>query len=295
MALVETITPSHDHYSPFSSRCAMTFFSARQFFLREVSQPDRQINLELAALYLAQEEYPEIDITAYTTQLDRMAVDLQKRLPEASYPLKVIQTINRYLYDELGYYGNRDNYYDPRNSFLTDVLDRRTGIPISLALVYLALARRVDFPMVGVGLPGHFLIRPLVDDMEVFVDAFHQGEILFPQDCQERLNQLYGRPIELQPAFLTAVTNRQFLARMLGNLKGIYINQGQVDKALAAIERILLLFPQAPGELRDRGILYYRLNRLTEARQDLSTYLNLAPDAADALAIQELLEMLQGS
>ncbi len=273
----------------------MKFPLARQFFHREVQQPDEQIDLERAALYLAQEEYPEMEVEEYLNALDTMAADLKERSPNESYPLKIIQTINRYLYDDLGFVGNTAAYYDPRNSFLNEVIDRRTGIPITLSLVYLAIARRVGLPMVGINMPGHFLIRPVIAEAEICVDPFHQGEILFPQDCQERLAQLYGHPVDLKPAFLEAVSVRQYLARMLTNLKVVYSNRGELEKTLAAIDRLLLLFPNAPLELRDRGIIYYHLDRLTEAEQDLAAYLAFNPTAADASAIQTLLQAIRQS
>ena len=160
----------------------MDFSLARQHFYQEVQQPDEQINLERAALYIAQEEYPDLDVDEYLNALDMMADDVREQLPIESYPLKILKTINHYLYGNLGFAGNTENYYDPRNSFLNDVIDRRTGIPITLSLVYLAIAQRLDFPMVGIGMPGHFLIRPIQEDMDIFVDAFSQGEILFPPD-----------------------------------------------------------------------------------------------------------------
>lgn len=266
---------------------------ARQLFHREVQQPDEQIDLERAALYLAQEDYPALDVEEYLNALDTMAAEVEERSPNETYPLKKIQAINRYLYDELEFVGNTVDYYDPRNSFLNEVIDRRTGIPITLSLVYLAIARRVGLPMVGINMPGHFLIRPVIEDAEICVDAFHQGEILFPQDCEARLAQMYGRPVALEPAFLQAVTARQYLARMLTNLKMTYINRGDLQHALAAIDRLLLLFPNAPTELRDRGLIYYRIDRSTEAEQDLTAYLTLDPSAADAPAIQKLLKALR--
>ncbi len=267
----------------------MDFPRARQFFYQEIHAASEPLDLERAALFLAQEEYPELDVDRYLQRLDQMAAAVQATLPAEPYPLKRIQAINRYLYGELQFVGNTDDYYDPRNSFLSDVLDRRTGIPITLSLVYLAIARRLDFPMVGIGLPGHFLIRPNFDDLEIFVDAFNQGEVLFLQDCKDRLTQLYGSTVEMLPSFLEPITPQQFLARMLTNLKVIYLNRGDILRAVAAIERILLLFPNAPLELRDRGILYYRLNRLTAARQDLETYLTILPTATDAKVIRQVL------
>jgi regulator of sirC expression with transglutaminase-like and TPR domain len=270
----------------------MTAAIARQLFAQEIQQLDDQISLERAALYVAMEEYPELDVEAYINGLDIMAADVLEELPSELYPMKVLRAINHYLFEDLGFTGNQTEYYDPRNSFLNDVIDRRTGIPITLSLVYLAIADRIGFPMIGVNMPGHFLIRPAVDEMEVFVDAFHQGEILFPQDCEELLMKVFDRRVELRPDYVESVGNRQFLGRLLTNLKVIYINQKEFGKALDALDRILLLFPETPLELRDRGVIHYRLNRYNLARQDFEHYLAIAPMAEDAQLIQEILEDL---
>jgi regulator of sirC expression with transglutaminase-like and TPR domain len=266
---------------------------ARQRFYQEIHQPDDQIDLARAALYLAQEDYPDLNPEDYITLLDSMAMTVHDRLPAESYPLRIIQAINQYLYEELGFHGNTEDYYDPRNSFLNQVLDRRTGIPISLALVYLEIARRVNFPMVGVGMPGHFLIRPVVEEMDVFVDPFHRGEILFPQDCQERLSQIYGKPMALRPEFVEPVTPHYFLARMLTNLKAIYLSQEDLAKALSTIERILMVFPHSLPDQRDRGLLYYEFGRWREASRDLESYLAQMPAAKDAFVIRHLLKRIE--
>ncbi|MGI8504551.1 MAG: SirB1 family protein [Hassallia sp.] len=273
----------------------MNFSSARQHFYQEIQQPDENIDLAKAALYIAQEEYPDINVEHYLNALDTMAAGAKKRLPFGRYPLRVIQSINQYLYDDLGFAGNKKDYYDPRNSFFNDVIDRRLGIPISLALVYIEVAKRVDFPMVGVGMPLHFLIRPDIPDMEIFVDAFNNGEVMFAQDCQERLSQIYQQSVTLQPEFLAPVNHRQFLVRMLTNLKYIYLKQQDIEKGLAAVERILLLLPDTVLELRDRGLLYYQLGLYPQATQDLQSYLTRVPDAEDAPVIRRLLtEMGRG-
>ena len=265
----------------------------RLSFYQEINQPDEQINLAKAALDIAQEEYPDLDPDEYLNALDTMAAEVQERLPAQRYPLRVIQTINQYLYDDLGFTGNNENYYDPRNSFLNDVIDRRTGIPIALALVYLEIARRIDFPMVGVGMPGHFLIRPQFEDVGIFVDAFHRGEILFEQDCRDRLAKIYQQSVQLQATFVEPVSSRRFLTRMLTNLKMIYLNRQELQKALATVERILLLFPDAPMELRDRGLLYFQMGRWSEASQDLNIYLAMLPNAEDAGVIRQLLTQIE--
>ena len=264
----------------------------RQHFYQEIHQSDEQINLAKAALYIAQEEYPKLDAEEYLNALDTMADEVQERLPDERYPLRIIQTINRYLYEDLGFTGNSEDYYDPRNSFLNDVIERRIGIPITLALVYLEIARRLEFPMVGIGMPGHFLIRPEFQEAGIFVDAFNRGDLLFEQDCQERLTQIYGRPVQMQPAYVESVTHRHFLARMLANLKIIYVNQQQLPKALSSVERILLLFPDSPVEMRDRGLIYYQMGHYLEASLDLETYLAKVPHAEDAGAIRQLLDQL---
>ncbi len=250
------------------------------------------INLAEAALYVAQEEYPQLEVAGYLKRLDQMAEQVQ--LPSDRYPLKIIQAINRLLYEELEFRGNSQDYYDPRNSFLNQVLDRRTGIPITLSLVYLEIAQRLDFPMVGVGFPGHFLIRPDLEEIGIYVDCFEQGEILFEQDCQVRLQRLYGAEVKLEPGFFNPVNPRQFLVRMLTNLKQIYLNQGEIAKCLAVVERILLVTPDAPTELRDRGVLCYHLGRWGEARQDLNRYLLTDPDPQDQAMIQQLLKKMGG-
>ncbi|NJK36757.1 MAG: tetratricopeptide repeat protein [Oscillatoriales cyanobacterium RM2_1_1] len=270
----------------------MSFSPARQQFIQEIQAPEPQIDLAKAALYLAQEEFPELEPMAYLNALDTMAVEIQERLPVERYPLRVLQVMNQYLFTDLGFVGSRENYYDPDNSYLNQVIDRRTGIPITLSLVYLALAQRIDFPMVGIGMPGHFLIRPDFADAGIYVDAFNQGEILFPVDCEARLSQIYGQPVQLQPEFLEPVGSRQFLARMLTNLKVIYVNQNQIDKALGAVERILLLFPEALSERRDRGLLYYQLDQWREARKDLEFYLAKMPSAPDEQVVRRLLERI---
>jgi len=271
----------------------MDLTSPRQLFTLEVSKPESQIDLGAAALYLSQEEYPEVYPGDYLSQLDSMAAVVRKRLPSERYPLRVVQTINQYLYEDLGFTGNTENYYDPGNSFLSKVLDRRMGIPITLALVYLEIAKRIDFPMVGVGMPGHFLTRPDFENSEIFVDAFNQGEILFPQDCEARLAQIYGENVAIQSSFLAPVHPRRFLVRMLTNLKVIYINQQRLSKAFWAVDRILLVIPNLPLELRDRGLLQFQLGEWQAALVDLEKYLKLVPQAEDAEIIKQLVRELR--
>ncbi len=207
--------------------------SITDLLLAEINQSDRDINLARAALYIAQTTYPDLDINAQLQLLDEMAKEVAKRLPQSRYPLMVIRTINNYLYEELGFTGNHSNYYDPRNSFLNEVLARRTGIPITLALVYLEIAQRIDFPMMAIGMPGHFMIRPDFEDSEIFIDTFHNGDILFAEDCRQKLMNIYQQEIPyLTPSLVPTVTKPQFIARMLNNLQVIYLDRGDLANAL---------------------------------------------------------------
>lgn len=269
----------------------MKFSAPRQqlyHLLRQSSEPD----LAAAALYIAQEEYPTLDVPEYLNALDTMALEVEERLPLDPYPLKVLQTLNRYLYEDLGFSGNSQSYYDPRNSFLNDVLDRRIGIPITLSLVYLEIARRIGFPMVGINFPGHFLIRPHRDDMSIYVDPFYKGKLLFEQDCCDLISQVFGQPMELRPEFFTVVSPQQFLVRLLTNLKQIYLNNNQLEKCLGISEQILLVDPKFYSELRDRGILYYHVGRWSEAQQDLQEYLAQNPSPENIPLVHKLLDQM---
>jgi regulator of sirC expression with transglutaminase-like and TPR domain len=262
-------------------------------FYAEIDQPDSEINLAKAALLIAQEEYPDLEIGAYLHAIDMMAVEARGLTIDEEYPLRIIQCLNEYFYDELGFVGNTKNYYDPGNSFLNQVIDRKTGIPITLSLIYLEVSQRLDFPMIGINLPGHFLIRPEFEDTGIFIDPFNRGEILFEQDCEERLAKLYGRIMPMPAEFLQPITKRQFLVRLLTNLKFIYLNQRELKKALKSVEYILLLFPDAVSERRDRGLLYFQLGLGYKAVQDLEIYLAMRPNAEDANTILQLLEQLR--
>ncbi|NEQ45709.1 MAG: tetratricopeptide repeat protein [Leptolyngbya sp. SIOISBB] len=268
---------------------------ARDRFTTEVQRPDEAINLALAALYIAQEEYPELDCQAYLQRLDQMADELRDRLPAEAYPLKIIRAINDYLFQAQGFVGNHQDYYNPHNSFLNQVLDRRTGIPITLSLVYLELATRIGFPMAGVGMPGHFLVRPTLAEMAVFVDAFHQGEVMFEEDCRDRIKTMYGKEARMLPQHLEPIGKKPFLARVLTNLKVIYLQRQDISRALAAIDRVLLLLPNALMERRDRGLIYYREGKLSAAKTDLKYYLLHHPDAPDMFEIQQVLSQINAA
>lgn len=261
-------------------------------FYQEINQPDEQIDLAKASLYFAQAEYPDLDIQKYLDSLDEIAQEIVMELTLERYPLKVVKTINNHLFDRLNFQANKQNYYDPDNSFLHQVIERKLGIPISLSVIYLAIAYRLDFPMVGIGMPGHFLIRPEFEGVGFFVDAFNRGEVLFVEDCQARLDENYQQQLQLDLSWLAPVSKKQILARMLNNLKYIYLHRRELDKALSTMSGILQIFPENVAEIRDRGLLYYQINRWDEAIIDLAYFLKVAPNSDDAPMIEILLEKM---
>lgn len=261
-------------------------------FYQEIDCADEQIDLAKSALYFAKAEYPDLDVENYLEIIDAIALEIEFQLPSERYPLKVIQTINDHLYNYLQFQGNKENYYDPENSFLNRVIERQLGIPISLSVVYLAIAKRLNFPMVGIGMPGHFLIRPEFEEAGIFVDAFNRGEILFEHDCQAKLQETYQQPVELDPSWLEPVSNKQILVRMLNNLKFIYLHRRELNKALSIISSIVKISPENVTEIRDRGLLYYQINRWSEAIIDLEYFLKVSPHSDDAPMIEILLKKM---
>jgi regulator of sirC expression with transglutaminase-like and TPR domain len=270
----------------------MTLEPLYQAFIETIQHPDPDINLAKAALQIACFEYPHLKVDNYLNRINLMADEVKKRLPDRLYPLKIVKIINQYLFEDLQFTGNTQDYYDPRNSYLNDVIERRTGIPLTLSIIYLEIAKQIDFPMVGIGMPGHFIIRPDFEEVEIFVDPFHGGEILFEQDCQERLSQVYQQPVKLEEHFLNIATNQQILLRLLTNLKYIYLNRQQWSQTIRTLDLLLLLIPNHPLELRDRGLVYYQIGQFTQAKQDLGFYLALLPNAQDAESIRQLLQKI---
>ena len=194
-----------------------------------------------------------------------------------------------WLADEMEFRGNADNYYDLRNSLLHEVIERRVGIPITLSVVYMEIARRLGLELRGVGMPGHFIVKCIGDGEELLLDPFNGGRRLSLDNCREMIARMYGDTMAFRAEFLAAVTKRQILTRMLQNLKGIYSNAREYARTLRVIDRILLLNPDSPAEFRDRGLILLGMERYARARADLEAYLRHSPDAADAPKIRERL------
>jgi regulator of sirC expression with transglutaminase-like and TPR domain len=253
---------------------------------------EADLDLARAALYLAAEEYPALDADAYVARLDAMAHDVAELPLDTVAPLGRLLALNRYLFAEQGFTGNTYHYYDPRNSFLNEVIDRHTGIPITLSVVYLEVGWRLELPLAGVGMPGHFLVGYYPEGEARYVDVFNQGRLLSHDECVARLQEQFGSGFVFQAEHLAPVSKRQILTRMLTNLKQIYLQRQDLDRALAAVERILLLNPDQPAEVRDRGLIQYRRGALRDAHADLERYTALAPEAGDAETVRRQMALV---
>jgi regulator of sirC expression with transglutaminase-like and TPR domain len=261
---------------------ATTFTPTRQRFGQIVARDETHLDLAEAALLIAAEEYPDLNVGRYLMRLDEMGARAREAVP-AQEPLAVrLSALNRYLFTQEGFRGNSAEYYDPRNSFLNDVLDRKMGIPISLSAVYIEVGRRSGLQLEGVGFPGHFLVKARDEDGEIVADPFHGGKLLSARDCQKRLDRVYGGKVKLEASMLEAVGPRQMLLRMLRNLKAIYVRGEDHLRALKVLELLLLLEADNAEDLRDRGLVYAALDCYGAAAADLEAYLQQQPRAPEA-------------
>lgn len=252
------------------------------------------VPLDEAALAIAEEEYPGLDREEVLVRLDRLGEHVRKRARAGSRAATILAALRTVLVEEEGFRGNDEDYYDPRNSFLNDVLERRLGIPISLSVLWMEVARRAGLELRGVGYPGHFLAKyGAPEGPEIFVDAHNGGEMLSADECVARYRARTGGR-ELDRRYLEAVTTRQILARMLANLKAIYLDRRDDVRAWSVLDRILLLVPGQLEALRDRGLVAARLGGTAAAARDLEAYLSRAPRASDAAEMRGVLASLRG-
>lgn len=264
-------------------------------FAELMAREDSAIDLARACLLLAQDAYPGLDVEGYLGEIERLAARLRGRLREADGAEERIAALNAFLFAELGYTGNAENYYDPRNSYLNEVLDRRTGIPLTLSVLYMEIGRRIGLPLEGVSFPGHFLVRLRLRGALLVLDPFSGGEPQSEADLRARLRRVIPEgasgpvPLEELPLeqFLEPAGKRQILARLLRNLKGIYRQADKPERLLDVLNRMLVVAPEAHGALRDRGLLFERLECYRAALKDLSDYSALEPDAPDVEEVRE--------
>jgi regulator of sirC expression with transglutaminase-like and TPR domain len=242
------------------------------------------------AMRIAQVEYPQLDIPRYRTALDRFgseAKDAVKGLDKRG-----VEQFNLYFFDTLGFHGNADNYYDPRNSYLNDVIERRTGIPITLSTVYCEVARRIGLRAYGVGFPGHFLAKCVLSDDEVIVDCFN-ARIVNRRDCQELLNSFSPGGTPLSDEMFEIAGPRDILSRMLNNLRNIHARRGDFARALRWVEMDIGLRPDSPHNFRERGMLYVQTEEFGKALADLEHYVRLIPAAPDLPQVREQIQLIR--
>jgi regulator of sirC expression with transglutaminase-like and TPR domain len=249
---------------------------------------DEKIDLIRAALAIARTEYPNLDIEMYAARMEQLARRVAALVPNPE-PQLARAALNRLLFEELNLRGNREDYYDPRNSFLNDVLDRGLGIPITLSIVYMEVAKRVGFSLAGVGMPGHFLLKHYGQEgQEMLIDCFNRGDVLTRQDCQSRLDEIYSGEMTLRPEFLHPISRRQILTRMLNNLKTVYLSTRNFRKALPIADLILVIYPQSAEDVKQRALLRYSMGLQRLAAEDLDEYLKMSPKASDAEEIRHM-------
>ena len=258
-------------------------------FAEMLSREDGKIELASACLQIAEDAYPGLDVDGYVGEIERFAKRLRARLALDAVAEDRVIALNEFLFDDLGFGGNVDDYYDPRNSYLNEVLDRRTGIPITLAVLYMEIGRRIGLPFEGVSFPGHFLVRLPLRGGTLVLDPFSGGVPQSEGELRERLKRVIPRdaaggvPVAELPLdqFLEPASNRQILARVLRNLKGVYREKDNPERLLEVLNRMIIVAPESAAELRDRGLVSQRLECWRPARKDLADYLEREPDAAD--------------
>ena len=261
-------------------------------FRQAVDRPEDKIDLGRAALTIALTDYPNLDVLDYLARIDQLAEEVASRLDSEADIYRSMAALNYVLFKQHGFHGNRKDYFDPKNSFLNEVIERKTGIPITLSVLYMEVAQRVGLALDGVGFPGHFLVKCVGDGEEIVIDPFDGGEIKSRADIDKMLFNLYGGKVAFHSDLLAPSTKRDILKRMLANLKAIYINENDLVKSLSVLDRVLILDPASAEDARDRGVVYLRLECYAQAREDFETYLRLRPDADDAILVREQLVRL---
>lgn len=287
-------------------------------FRRAVDRPEATIDLARAALAIALSDYPDLDIAACVAHLDQVSIKVARRLGNDAgvYPVartvravakvsapkvpgavgesssrdgvyRSIAALNHVLFEQEGYHGDRDNYFDPKNSFLNQVIALKRGIPITLSVLYMEVGQRIGLRLQGIGFPGHFLVKYADGQGEIIIDPFNRGEIRSLTSLKKLLQELYGGRIAFHPSLLDAVSKKQILRRMLNNLKATYLRDHDLVKGLAVVQRLLILEPNSAADLRDRGALYLKLECFNQALEDFERYLRLAPEAEDSPEVKE--------
>ncbi len=267
--------------------------STLERFSTAVDRPEPSIDLAEAVLLIAADAYPDLSVDHYLRVLDDLAAPVRARVRDDMPVEGFVEALNGHLFGDVGFFGNTADYYDPRNSYLNEVLDRRLGVPITLSVVYMEVARRAGLEVVGVGLPGHFIVEARRGEDAMFMDPFHGGEVLTAEDCERLVADVYGGAVRFQEDQLAPVGTRQILVRILNNLKMIYLAREDAEAAWPVVEKMVHLDPESAVDRRDRGLLAHRRNLFRQARDDLRFYLDRRAHAPDRGEIEASLRAIE--
>ena len=253
---------------------------------------DQEVDLARAALLISGEIYPDLDMKRYLGLLDSMAEDVLRSTPSSGDPRHTAEALSEYLFRQQGFRGNDEDYYDPRNSYLNQVLDRQLGIPITLSLVYIEVGRRIGLPIEGIGLPGHFVVKVVGASDDLFVDPFNGGRLMASHECVEAVQSMFHGRVSFSPEHLRPYSSRQLLVRLLGNLKIHYLQQNQLRRALASTDLMVITDPTATNNYKDRAAMLAQIGQHGLAVQDLGKYLEIDPEATDAPEVRRQIRTL---
>jgi regulator of sirC expression with transglutaminase-like and TPR domain len=249
-----------------------------------------ELDIFAGAMRIAREEYPDLDIEAYRGKIDEFARGLRAKI--TAKDRRAVAQLNNLFFERLGFRGNQEDYYDPKNSYLNDVIDRRLGIPISLSTVYCEIGRRLGLDTYGVGFPGHFLVKCILPEEEVLVDCFHARTLSRPE-CQSLLESMHAGPATLSDEMFEIATAREILSRMLNNLRRIYSGRQDFARAIRWIEMDMELRPDSAQPFRERGMLLIQMEQFGRALADLERYMRLSPEAPDLAQVREQIGLIR--
>ena len=267
--------------------------SFRELFIQEINSPENEIDLQRAALLIAGEEYPDLDVSRYLRSLDDMAQQVKTAAGNNEDPGELARNLNRYFFDEIGFSGNAEDYYNPQNSLLNRVIDTRVGIPITLSVVYLGVAKRLGLHCNGVGMPGHFLVN--IQDLDLYMDPFHSGQLLSAGDCRRLAEQLFGRRVQWDDSFLAPTASRQILERMLNNLRIIYFQLRDWVRLAKVIERMLLIDPDNTGLYLVLARCQMDQGEKSAALETLESLIGRSNNVREISAARELIERFENT
>ena len=258
-----------------------------------ISRPEKGWNLFEISLHLCRIIEPELELQPYQVHINEISGKVATRLAHSTHPYDVLNTLNQVLFEELGFRGNQEDYYNPNNSYMTCVLDEQKGIPITLSILYQEIAARLGIQLLCVGMPGHFLLKYEMPFQELFIDVFHRGEMLLEEGCRERLEQVYRRELSFHRNFLRVTGKKPVVVRMLLNLKQIYRSSGNRELLLEVVERRIPLLEDPLPEILERGWIWFDLGRYQKALGDLEYFVKNTRDTRVKQLVEEKLEKVR--